>query len=73
MADEIKDPNPFDELALLRGRLARTIGDLLAGLLHITRGGLAPTRKRPRRVHRKIDKRGGYLHYTIAPFRRRPS
>lgn len=47
------------------------IGSLFNDLFVAMRPAMAPKRKRPRRVQRKIDARNGYQHYQVAALRRR--
>jgi hypothetical protein len=52
--------------------IVHSVNQAFAGLLDVLLGPRAPTRRRPRRVLKKIAARRGRARYPIALFRRRP-
>ena len=59
-----------DELARLGAELMPVMTDCFAGICRFVYGPKAPARRRPRRIAKKLAKRGGRLRHPAAGWRR---
>ncbi len=55
----------YEPVAVMANKIRRALLDFANGVIAVTLGPMAPTRKRPRRIARKLASRRGRLHYPL--------